>query len=214
MLPLYVAVIVTGVLEVTVFVVAESPTWLCPAGTLTVPGTIKSGLLDAKLTIASAGPAGPESFTVTLTPVPPTAELALTVTRSSVAGITVMPAILEVLPNFAVKVTSVEALTPNVLTVKLAVEAPEATFTEVGTLATELFPEDRFTATPKVPAGPLRLTVPKEFVPAETVVRDKETLVRVAGLRVVVPLTEELPAVAVIFTEVGMSTPLVFWTYQ
>lgn len=186
---------------------------LCPAAIVTELGKVKCALLELKSTTAPDGPAGPVSFTVTFTADPPVTELALRIIRSSPVGRTVKLVAFEVLPNVAASVTTVEALTPPLVTAKLALEAPEATKTEAGTLAAALL-ECRLTVVPEEPAGPVSVTVASDCVPAEIVERDRLRPPRMAAVKVVVPLTEELPTVAVIFTAVEELTPLVFCTYQ
>lgn len=67
-------------------------------------------------------------------------------------------------PIAAVMATVVKPETPEVVTAKVAVVAPDATFTEVGTAAQALF-EERLTTTPPGPAAVRRVTDPVAAVP-------------------------------------------------
>ena len=58
--------------------------------------------------------------------------------------------------------TDVEAVTPVVLTVNVALLAPAATVTLAGTVAVDVLLLERETAAPPVSAGPLSVTVPVE----------------------------------------------------
>jgi len=73
--------------------------------------------------------------------------------------------------------------TATVVAVKLADVAPEATVTDVLTVAFELL-EERLTTVPPVGAGPLRLTVPVDGFPPTTDVGFSETLTSVGGVMV------------------------------
>src|SRR5215469_4165532 len=76
------------------------------------------------------------------------------------------PAVFVTTPSVAVMVGAAAALTPLVVTWKLAEVAPAATVTEVGTLAAALLLES-ITAAP-ASAGPVNVTVPVSAVPPVT----------------------------------------------
>ena len=67
-------------------------------------------------------------------------------------------------------VTTVDAVTALVVTVKLALEPPAGTVTLAGTVATPVLLLERETTAPPLGAGPLRITVPVEDVPPVTLV--------------------------------------------
>src|SRR5436853_3783986 len=67
-------------------------------------------------------------------------------------------------------VTGVDVATALVLTVNVALLAPAATITLVGTVATALLPLERETVAPPAGAGPLNVTVPVEGDPPVTLV--------------------------------------------
>ena len=67
-------------------------------------------------------------------------------------------------------VTEVEAVTPLVLTINVALLAPTATVTLAGTVAAAVLSLERGTAAPPVGAGPLRVTVPVEDDPPVTLI--------------------------------------------
>lgn len=82
-----------------------------------------------------------------------------------------------VIPKVPEIVTVLVALTFLVLTVKVALGAPEATFTLVGTLA-KLPSLDRVTTTPPAGAGVFSVTVPVEELPPVSRAGFKEMDVR------------------------------------
>lgn len=98
----------------------------------------------------------------------------------------------------AVTVTAVEALTAEVVAVKVAEVAPAATVTEAGSAAA-LELSLRVTAAPPVGAGPFSVTVPVELLPPTTVVGLKLNAEITGGttVRVAVLLPCELLAVMV-----------------
>jgi len=67
-------------------------------------------------------------------------------------------------------VTGVDVATALVLTVNVALLAPAATITLVGTVAAALLPLERETVAPPAGAGPLNVTVPVEGDPPVTLV--------------------------------------------
>ena len=71
-------------------------------------------------------------------------------------------AVLVTPANDAEMVTGVDAVTALVLTVNVALLAPETTVTLAGTVAVDVLLLERETAAPPVGAGPLSVTVPVE----------------------------------------------------
>ena len=80
-------------------------------------------------------------------------------------------------------VTAVEAATPLVFTVKVALVAPARTVTLAGTVAAVLL-LDRETSAPPLGAGPLSVTVPVEELPPVTLAGLRLNEESVAGVTV------------------------------
>jgi hypothetical protein len=76
-------------------------------------------------------------------------------------------------PNVAVIVGVVLTITDVVETEKLAEVAPPKTMTFPGTVATAVLLLPRVTVVPALGAGPVKVTVPVELFPPETLVGDK-----------------------------------------
>jgi hypothetical protein len=81
-------------------------------------------------------------------------------------------------------VTEVDDATPSVVTVNVAVVAPEATVMLAGTVAALVFEEDSVTTVPAGGAGPVSVTVPVDDVPQTTLAGARVTEVRAAGVTV------------------------------
>ena len=193
---------------VTVVVVTVNVAVELPAATVTLAGTVALVELDVRATTAPPVPAVPLKVTVPVDEFPPTTDVGFTVTPVSVAGLIVSVAVLLVPARVAVIVAVVALETDVVLTVKVAVVAPAATVTVAGTVALVVL-DERLTAVPPVPAGPLRVTVPVELLPPETVVGVSETLESAAGVTVRVAVCDVPARVPVIVTEVLVATPVV-----
>ncbi len=73
-------------------------------------------------------------------------------------------------PQEAEMVTEVDAVTVAVLTVKVALLAPAATVTLVGTVATAVLLLGKLTKAPPLGAPPLSVTVPGTELPPTTLV--------------------------------------------
>ena len=84
--------------------------------------------------------------------------------------VTVRVAILVVPLKVAEIVGLFVVVTTLVLIVKVAVVPPLATVTLAGTLATAILPLVNVTTAPSLGAGPLRVTVPVELLPPNTLV--------------------------------------------
>jgi hypothetical protein len=173
-----VAIILAVVARLTCFVVTVNVAVVCPAGTVTVAGTVAEVLLLARVITRPPVGAGPDMVTVPVElALPPDTEVGFNVSDTRVAAVMVSVPLLLVPPNAAVIEAVVCAATPVVVTVNVAEFLPAATATVAGTLAAGL-PLDRFTVTPPAGAFSFRVTVPVEDVPPVTV----------GGLRVTEPI--------------------------
>jgi len=83
--------------------------------------------------------------------------------------LTVNVAVLLTLPNVAVIVTGLAALTLFVVTVKVAVVVPASTVTDAGTVAAAVLLLARLTVNPPAGARLETVTVPFEVIPPKTV---------------------------------------------
>jgi hypothetical protein len=176
-----------------------------PANTVTLAGTVAAALSLDRLTKAPPVGARPVKVTVPVEEiVPPTTLVGFKVKEKSVAGFTVKVVVCAT-SAVAVMRTGVDDPTPSVVTVKLAVDAPEATFTLDGTVATAVLPLDNATVTPSTDAGLSKVTVPVEGAPPITLVGFTDTAVREGGSTVKVAVSIPLP-VAVIVTTTGEGT--------
>jgi hypothetical protein len=210
-----VAVMVTGVEDVTAVVFTVNVALVAPAATVTLEGTVAAAALLERLTTAPLLGAGPLSVTVPLEEEPPVTLLGLRVIEERVgdvpAGVTVSVAVFVVVPRVAVMVTGVEAVTAVVFTVNVALVAPAATVTLAGTVAADALLE-RDTTAPLLGAGPLRVTVPVEEEPPVTLLGlsvIEESVGGVpAGVTVSVAVFADVPKVAVIVAEVEEVTVL------
>jgi hypothetical protein len=104
-------------------------------------------------------------------------------------------------------VTVVFAVTPTVLTVKVADDEPAGTVTLAGVVALALL-SDRDTTMPPTGARPVKFTVPVEEVPPVTVAGLIDTELRAAGLMVRFAVAVPLP-VAVMVAVAAELTALV-----
>jgi hypothetical protein len=102
-----------------------------------------------------------------------------------------------------VAVTSVE--TAAVVMVNVAVVEPAATKTEDGTVALTLL-EDRVTAAPPVPAGPVNVTVPVDVLPPMTEFGDTAMLDRLAAKMAKDAVLVTPPSVPVIVAVILLGT--------
>jgi len=167
--PPAVAVMVLVVVAPTVSEVTVKLAEVVPAGMVTDPGTVAAVLLlDVKATAKPPVGALLLIVTVAVDGVPPATVVGLRVTALTTGGLTVMVAVLFVVPVAAVIVGVVTVPTARVVTVKVALVWPAATTTDVGTVAAVVAFELRVTVVPPVGAGPLIVTVPVEGDPPVT----------------------------------------------
>lgn len=202
-----VAVIVAVVGESTPIVETAKAAEVWPAAIVTVVGVDADELLLARDRAVPDGPAGPLRVTVPVDEVPPITVVGLMLRPESPAGFTVnVP--LELWPfKDAMTAAWVDASTPMVATVKVAVVCPARTVTLEGK-DTAFEAEANATVRPPFPAGASSVTVPVEFLPPTTVLGLKDTLDTSMGLivRLAVRLT---PGVAPILATVTALTLVV-----
>ena len=171
---LYVAVIVMGVLAVTVLLVIVKFALVAPAAIVTLAGTVAAlvWLLDRVTTAPPLG-AALVSVTVPCEVFPPVTVVGFKDSVDKLAGgggggtgVTVSAAVRVVPLKVAEMVTLLFAVTETVVIVKLALVAPAGTVTLAGVDATAEALLDRVTTAPPVGAALLSVTVPcEEFAP-------------------------------------------------
>jgi hypothetical protein len=96
-------------------------------------------------------------------------------------GVTFSDAVRDA-PADPVIVTGVDAVTADVVTVKVRLVLPAATVTLAGTVATDVLLLDSDTTVPPDGAAPVKVTVPCELLPPTTVVGLNETAESVGTL--------------------------------
>ena len=167
-----VAPIVEVVEAVTMVAATEKVAEVPPAGMETLAGSDALALLEVSATTIPAAGAGLLMDTVPTEVDPPVMVLGANVMEVS-TGAEIERVAAAVAPwKVPVIVAMVEVAMATVVTVKVAVFAPAAITTVVGTTALTLL-EVSATDAPPVGAGPLRVTVPVEEVPPFTVVGAK-----------------------------------------
>ena len=144
---------------VTAMVATVKVAELVPAATVTVDGTVALELFELRVMTAPPVGAGPFKVTVAVEEVPPFTEVGASVSELRDAAAMLRVALAEVPARLAVSVAVVAVATAEVVTLKVAVVAPAATFTVAGTPAlVEL--EVRATAIPPLGAGLPRVMLP------------------------------------------------------
>jgi hypothetical protein len=205
-----VPVTVTVVVEYTPLLVTVKLADVWPAGMVTEDGTVASKVSELlRLTVRPPVGAGPERVAVPVELLPPATEAGEKVIVRSVGARTVSVAVLLEAPRVAVMVTVAFAATAEVVAVNVADVLPAVTVTLAGTLAAAVFELDRVTASPPEPAGPVRVTVPVEFVPPVTEVGAMTRLETPATVTVSVAVLFDAPSVAVRVADAFADTGLV-----
>jgi hypothetical protein len=170
--PPWVPEIVTAVDAGTGVVEIVNVALVAPAGTLTLAETIAVArmLLDSATATPPTG-AGALRVAVPVAAVPPVTPLGLTLREERLgARITVRVASWVVPPYVAEIVTPMDAATKLVDTVNVALVAPAASITLLGTVAAAGSLLASRTTAALASAGPINVTVPIEEVPASTLV--------------------------------------------
>lgn len=176
-----------------------------PTGTVTLPGTLTSVLLEDSPTTAPPLGAAPLKVTVPTAEDPVAMALGETVRLTSVTGRMVRVADKTTPPPLAVIVTGVNVATVEVDIVKVAEMAPDATVTDAGTVAAVLL-DDKLMSVPPGPAGPSSVTVPVEEAPPLTDVGEMENPFRTAGVTVKLAVFVLVPSEAVTVADVEDET--------
>jgi len=188
---LAVAVIVELVLAETAVVVTANVAVVAPDATVTVEGAVADELLlESETEKPPVGAADP-IVTVPVEEVPPATDVGLSESAVGTGAVIVRVAVWDVLLAVAVIVELVLVETAVVVAVNVAVVAPEATVTELGTTA-EVELLVRLTDSPPEGAALEIVTVPVEEAPPATEVGLKLTLLGVGAVivrvAVLVPL--------------------------
>ena len=140
---------------------------LAPDGTVTETGTEAVVKLLVRATFTPPAGAGTFSVTVPVALDPPTTPDGLTAKLTNAGGEIARIALKVVDPKLAETVEVVVDVTVWVTTAKVAVVAPAATVTLVGTEAIVGFVHASATVVPPTGAGMLMVTVPVEFKPPD-----------------------------------------------
>ena len=119
--PFTVAVSVAETAVLTALVVTVNVADVCPAATVTVPGTLADELLDASPTTKPPVGAGPLRVTVPVEEDPPTTEAGFTVTDATEGDVTTSEALAVVEKAVPVIVDVASVPTAFVVTVNVAV---------------------------------------------------------------------------------------------
>ena len=163
-----VAVTVTGVSDETGLVLILNVAEVAPAGTVTLAGTVALVEEDFNVTMVPPVGAPPERVTVPVELVPPTTELGETDTLAKLPEVRVsVPVRLKPL-RVPVTVTVVVASTLEVVTAKVAVDAPPGIVTVPGNVTEGELELSEITI-PAVGAVPAKVTLPVVGLPATTV---------------------------------------------
>jgi hypothetical protein len=163
--PPYVAVIVTGVVVGTLYVVIVKVWVVEPLGTVTGLTTVAAaGVSLVTLTAAPPIGAGPVRVIVPVAVSPPIRLGAETETPDNV-GVIVKGTLSVTLPNVADRLTVVLAVTIALVILNVAVVEPVGMVTVTGTAARRALAVVRLTISPLLPACPEMVTVPVDVWP-------------------------------------------------
>lgn len=174
--PPAVAVSVTVAFASTPSVVTAAVAVFTPARTVTVAGRVAAWVLElVKATAVPPAGAFPASVTVRVAPVPPFTLVGETLAALITGAFTVSVAVLVTVPRTAVMTALALAGWGVVVTENVFVFVPEATVTEVGTVAAPVLPLESVTTFPPAGAFALSVTVPVDAVPPVTLVGLSET---------------------------------------
>jgi hypothetical protein len=199
------AEIVADVEEATDVVVTVNVSLVCPAGTVTLAGTVAAVALLESETTEPPSAAAPLRVTVPVEELPPATLVGLRLSDDNVGaapgGFTVRTAWRWVKYQ-ALIVTAVDAETDAVVTVKVALVWPPGTLTKEGTVATAVLLLFSSTARPPAGAAAVRVTFPVEEPPPvtlagvsvsdESVGPDGAGLTRIVCVRVSPPAEAEM----------------------
>lgn len=165
----------------TTLVVTVNVAEVLPAATVTLVGTVATDvLLLARVTTAPPVGAAPVRVTVPVDGLPPVTLVGFSDTDEAeiVTGAVTVRVALRVVPLGYVPeiVTCVLLVTATVVTENVAVVCPVGTVTlPAETCATAVLLLDNAMVAPPVGAGPVRVTVPLEAVPPETLAGFSDT---------------------------------------
>ena len=143
---------------------------------VTDAGTVAAFVFElVRVTLAPNAGAGPVKVTVPTTDDcdPPTRPIGEIETLWTDWGLIVSTSVFETEPSLAPMVEVADAVTPTVVTMKVAEVAPAGIDTVVGTVASFVLLEVNVTVAPPVGAATLRATVPVEDAPPIRVVGAK-----------------------------------------
>jgi hypothetical protein len=159
------------VLALTATVLTLKVVLVCPAGMVTVAGTVAAAvLLLVRVTMSPPVAATPLNVTVAVVPVPPITEFAVSANEDTVGACTVTAPEASVELIDPVICTTTLLLTGEVVTLKLAVVDPAETVTVAGTCAAAVVVLVSVTTAPPVGAGWVNVTTPVVPWPPRTLV--------------------------------------------
>lgn len=193
---------VEDVAVVTALVVTENVPVEAPAAIVIDAGTVADVEVDERVTVMAPVVVLGVAFKVTVAveDAPPTNVAGESAMLVMAKGLTVNAAVLLAPLKAAVIVVEVDAVTTLCVTVKVAVVAPAATVTDVGTVPAAVAELVNVTTFPLGPAALLRVTVPVivTLLPPTTVEDERVTPETLAGDSVSVAVLEPEPIAAVI----------------
>ena len=189
-----VPVIVSVPLLPIAVVVTEKVAVVAPARTVTEAGTVADPPVAASETVSPPVGAAPLKVTVPVEGDPPATDVGERVSVEITGEVTVRTAVAEVPADVAVMVDV--PLSGKVVTVKLAVVAPDGTVTVAGTVAREVLEEVSVMTSPPVPAALVSVTVAVDGDAPLTLAGLRTRLETAGAFTVTWPVTVVLPVVA------------------